>query len=463
MTRGRYVRATAAAVRAVEDLADAREAFAEAGEEAAEFARLLAGILAACEESGRDEVPLEEAVRAGVAVERLRGGGVGLDHVLEVALAAARGFERFSPGELGERLSRALALVLTRSYLDAESAEQREAQKQLRALVGISRAVNRTLDPGLVAHAGLNETLRAMGLDAGAIWLGQEAGLSLAHTFGVPEAVRDHLLRIDVGAAPAVRSVLRTRTPAAITVPGDDPALGAYRSVMLVPLIGAHHRLGLLAVGSHRARTFDTADLSFLGAVAEHLTAALDHAFEHRRQAYTDYLTGLSNRAEFEAAVRRELAAVHRHRRPFSLMLVDLDHLKQVNDRFGHHAGDEAIRTVAIVIRRAVRTSDVCARLGGDEFAVAMPEAGLGQAREVASRIQQALKGETLGSAPGQSLELSFGISQWEPGQDYAALFRSADRLLYRDKRRHHARRAAAETLPVSTASSDPTSSPATP
>jgi diguanylate cyclase (GGDEF)-like protein len=123
-------------------------------------------------------------------------------------------------------------------------------------------------------------------------------------------------------------------------------------------------------------------------------------------------------------------------------MLLDLDLLKAINDRFGHHAGDEAIRVVAEVIRSAVRTSDISARLGGDEFAVAMPAAELSQAREVASRIRESLLGWNRGGRTPVALELSFGLAEWQPGQDYGALFRAADRVLYQDKRRHQARRA---------------------
>jgi len=165
--------------------------------------------------------------------------------------------------------------------------------------------------------------------------------------------------------------------------------------------------------------------------------------------------------------VRRALAAVKRHRRPLSLLLLDLDQLKEINDRYGHHAGDEAIRSVAAVIRKAVRTSDVSARLGGDEFAVAMPEAGVAQAREVAARIQHAFHGSRLDSAPDATLELSFGVVEWQADQGYAELFAAADRLLYRDKRRHQARRARearkAGRLGASKASSVPTSTNETP
>src|SRR5438105_14411187 len=186
----------------------------------------------------------------------------------------------------------------------------------------------------------------------------------------------------------------------------------------------------------------------------------------YRREAHTDYLTGLANRSEFEGAVHRQVAGAERHHRPFSLMLLDLDLLKRINDSRGHHAGDDAIRAVSAVIRRGVRTTDLAARLGGDEFAVLMPESDLASTREVATRVQRAV--DTLGGEErfGIRLQLSCGYAQWKPGQSFVELYQAADRMLYRDKRRHRARRAqeagvlanSAESRP----SSAPTSSPAT-
>lgn len=456
-----------AALRAIPRSSEVWDAFADAGQDPAGFARTITGIVADCARRGLDEIPIQQALSAGVAVERLRTEGVGLDHLLEVAMACTSAVAGRLDGERAGNLGRALILVVTRSFLDAEASENREQQKVLRSLVTISRAVNRTLDPGQVGEAGLRETLRAMGLDAGGIWLGSGESLSLVNASGISGAVRERLRRLDVAAAEPVQRALATGAAVDMEISDGDPAFAAYRSALLIPLVGAHGRLGLLAVGSRRRRHFEESDGDFVTSVAEHLAAALDHAFEHRREAHTDYLTGIANRSAFEAAVRRELAGVNRHGRPLSLMLMDLDELKKLNDGSGHHAGDEAIRAVAGVIRKAVRTSDIFARLGGDEFGVGMPEAGLAQAREVASRIQEALRAERLEAAPSVKLELSFGVVEWQPGQEYEELFEAADALLYEDKDGHRARRYRESggregKLGPSKPSLDPTSSPAT-
>jgi diguanylate cyclase (GGDEF)-like protein len=468
MSRTELERADLAAIQALDGLDDTCLSFANHGEDPKGFARMLARIVIESDRHGLDEIPIEQALRAGVTAERLRGEGLGLDILLEMSMAVVAGVSRALERQRISDLGRALVLVLTRSYLDAEVAEHQEQKQELRALISISRAVNRTLDPIQVAEAGLRETLRAMRLDAGAIWLAQGGGdaLLLVHTVGVTEAVSDKLRGIDMADSDHARQAIRAHTAVQFSIELDDPLLAAYRSALLVPLRGSHGQVGLLAVGSRRERIFDETEVTFVTAICDHLAAALDHAFEHRREAHTDYLTGLANRSEFETSVRRELAAVSRHGRPLSLMLMDLDELKKINDRFGHHAGDEAILLVAQVIRKAVRTSDLSARLGGDEFGIAMPDAGLAHAGEVVTRIQDALREQNLSGATPHNLELSFGLAEWQPGQEYAELFEVADKNLYRDKRRHVARRARQAALDgklvESKASSSPTSSPAT-
>jgi len=121
-----------------------------------------------------------------------------------------------------------------------------------------------------------------------------------------------------------------------------------------------------------------------MAAVADQVAIALDRARQYSSEARTDHLTGLANRREFERIMEREVALAERHDRKLSLMMIDLDNLKRINDRQGHSAGDAALRLIAQQLQRVVRASDICARIGGDEFGVAMPETDLLRAREVA-------------------------------------------------------------------------------
>jgi diguanylate cyclase (GGDEF)-like protein len=178
----------------------------------------------------------------------------------------------------------------------------------------------------------------------------------------------------------------------------------------------------------------DPTDLELLLARARTLLefkAYLDTCVE---QASTDHLTGLANRRRFERILESEVARTERHGRPFSLVLLDLDEFKRVNDTHGHEAGDEAIRTVARVLQQGTRGVDLAARIGGEEFAVILTETNLAGATEVAERLRLTLR-ETEIPPVGQ-IAASFGVAEC-PSQATTArgLLASADAALYQAKR----------------------------
>jgi diguanylate cyclase (GGDEF)-like protein len=159
----------------------------------------------------------------------------------------------------------------------------------------------------------------------------------------------------------------------------------------------------------------------------------------------TDGLTGLPNRRFFDARLRDELSRSERYSDPVSMLIVDLDHFKALNDRFGHPFGDRVLRQAAQHMKSSLRDPDVCARWGGDEFAVILPKTDLGRARRVGERILQAIRAQTFepstseGSARDREVRLtvSIGIAQF-PSDGAAtpdALVAQADEALYRAKR----------------------------
>ncbi len=155
---------------------------------------------------------------------------------------------------------------------------------------------------------------------------------------------------------------------------------------------------------------------------------------ELRRLADSDPLTELFNRRRFAAELTRHLSRAERYRQRGSLLLVDVDRLKSINDLAGHLAGDNAIITTATLLRTHLRTSDVIARIGGDEFAVLLPDAGPAQAATVAQALLRAASQE---SGPGATVRitLSIGITPIAPdGVELPTLFERADAALYEVK-----------------------------
>jgi diguanylate cyclase (GGDEF)-like protein len=192
----------------------------------------------------------------------------------------------------------------------------------------------------------------------------------------------------------------------------------------------------MIGVGTMADRVFNTSDMLFMAAVADQVAIALDRARQFSSEARTDHLTGLANRREFERVMEREVALSERHGRKLSVMMIDLDNLKRINDKQGHQAGDGALKLVAQQLSRVVRASDVCARIGGDEFAVAMPETAIERAREVATRLRNAIRQVGLSAKSPEQVEVSVGVGAWRPGQDWQAVYQVADADLYEDKRR---------------------------
>lgn len=152
-----------------------------------------------------------------------------------------------------------------------------------------------------------------------------------------------------------------------------------------------------------------------------------------QRLAGRDELTGVANRRGFNEALHRETARARRNGKPLSLLMLDMDGLKQINDCFGHLTGDVAIQAVAEAALAAVRDGDQVFRLGGDEFAVLLPEAEGDEAAIVGERIRRKLREHPVA---GVVVEVSCGHARLHAGaEDEQVLMNRADRALYRNKR----------------------------
>ncbi|MCW2241639.1 GGDEF domain-containing protein [Azospirillum canadense] len=157
---------------------------------------------------------------------------------------------------------------------------------------------------------------------------------------------------------------------------------------------------------------------------------------ELRYLADTDVLTGAKNRRAFTALAERELARHQRYHRALSLIMMDLDHFKAVNDEHGHAAGDAVLIEVIRRCRDGLRRHDAIGRLGGEEFAILLPETGLSQAREVAERLRQSIAAASIFAPDGQALAVtaSMGIAALGAGDLLDSLLSRADHALYQAK-----------------------------
>src|SRR5256714_6381646 len=328
--------------------------------------------------------------------------------------------------DVTERLTTAIA----RGFLEHIDEEHRARESEMYGLAAIVSAMGRSLDLGETAEVALIEALAALRLSTGALWLRERSSYKLVHTVGLDQDQIEDFARQVGPHVKAAASVVGRAESQVDRVSG--PEWNALRGQLRV----RGRTVGMMTVGTIVDRLFNAGDLLFMAAVADQVAIAIDRARQFANEARTDHLTGLANRREFERVMEREVALAERHSRRLSLMMIDLDNLKRINDRLGHSAGDAALKLVAQQLQRVVRASDVCARVGGDEFAVAMPETDLDRARDVAIRLRRAVDHAALSMRPAGQVDVSVGISAWRAGQDWQAVYQAADSDLYEDKRR---------------------------
>ena len=209
-------------------------------------------------------------------------------------------------------------------------------------------------------------------------------------------------------------------------------------SVVAMALVSHGRVVGALTVWS--GHDIAQAAISALETIAPYAASQLVHAQqlgEMRALAEQDALTGLFNRRAFDAHLEGELARFDRYRRPFAVIMFDIDHFKSVNDTYGHDAGDEVLRKVGHIIAASLRDVDVAARFGGEEFTTLLPETDKTHAIEIAERIRNRIE-TTDFSWQGTRIPLtiSAGVAAIpERGESAANVVHAADQLLYQAKR----------------------------
>lgn len=147
----------------------------------------------------------------------------------------------------------------------------------------------------------------------------------------------------------------------------------------------------------------------------------------------TDQLTHVANRRGLDAHLQSEIDRAGRMHRPLSVLMVDIDHFKKVNDRYGHPIGDLVLRQIADILRDSARSMDFVTRYGGEEFVMLLPESPLEMALNVAERIRQRVEGQSFGQIP-HPITISLGVAQWREGEDAEQLLARVDKALYQSK-----------------------------
>ena len=208
------------------------------------------------------------------------------------------------------------------------------------------------------------------------------------------------------------------------------------KSYILVPLMSKHTHFGSLIVFSSRENISDS-ELNFLNLFAKQIELAITIAdlFQAvKEQAITDGMTGLYNRRYFEEYIKKEAERAERQNQKFTVIGLDLDHLKQINDTYGHNYGDIAIKAIAQVLKNNARSIDIAARMGGEEFNLLLPGVDSAGGCIAAERIRKAIAAVELEKIG--HITASLGVATYlEHSEDIEDLLELADRAMYESKR----------------------------
>jgi diguanylate cyclase (GGDEF)-like protein len=257
------------------------------------------------------------------------------------------------------------------------------------------------------------------------------------------EAIEQHR----IGTARSLRSELPSVVAAGDGLEGEALATHesrvtqAPRAMLSVPILREHHLLGLVTAVDPEEGAFSDDDVEALSALAVQAGVAIENARLHRvveRQAVTDALTGLANRRQFYEVLGREYERAQRFGQPVSLILLDIDDFKQINDSRGHLAGDAVLHSVAATLSEVIREIDLAARYGGEEFAVLLPQTGPDGAANLAERLRTEIAARSIrfGTEHITGVTASFGVAAGPVNdQTQIDLIASADAALYQAKR----------------------------
>ncbi len=325
----------------------------------------------------------------------------------------------------------------TAAFSSLVERELRRQKVELQELASMAGELDRRMKPTETGEILLDRLRGSFGFTRGVVLASPGGELSLVAHSGATVPSDDPR-----GVDPIVQRAWATREVVLVgrLDPSTDPRLAAMlpeaRNLLVVPLFAEGHPIGVVALErAGRTRHIRRWAVSMVHQFASHGALALHNGWlleEVQRMAETDPLTELANRRVFEAALERELARASRSGQHVSLLILDADHFKEYNDRFGHRAGDGLLQSLARALVEHSRAFDTVARYGGEEFAVILPECSAEEARSVAERLRLVASGLE-GRAP---VTLSGGVATYPVhAGDGASLIEAADEALYEAKR----------------------------
>lgn len=257
-----------------------------------------------------------------------------------------------------------------------------------------------------------------------------------------PLGLKKEYTRLLAKRGATIKGLCRARKPVnlaleEIALPDGSVIPGGMFAVVPLPI--AKPGWGGLLVRREKGHAFEPSELKLLGEFAQVAINAADEAaaaVDLRRRAELDPLTGALNRRAMDGRLQASVERTHAERRPLSVLFVDLDHFKQVNDHHGHGVGDDCLRLSSDCIRRHLGKDDLFGRYGGEEFIIVLPDLGQEAARELAERIRESIAGLRVVGEASVSFTVSIGLASRLPSEKTPrSIVERADKALYQAKR----------------------------
>ncbi len=348
-----------------------------------------------------------------------------------------------------------IARVRAHARISGFCKEVEDDKRNLELILEISNAVSASLNPVEVLRTIVQQVAAATdAIRCSIVLVSTDKDGYVIATNDNPD-IND--LKLDLTKYPEILKVVSTKSPLVVEDIVNNPLMAEVKnniqelkdmSLLLVPIVIADEVLGTLFLRTRiKEDGFTKKEVDFCRIVANASFHAIrnaklfDDVIQERESlkliAVTDALTSLYNHDFFYTRLAEEFDRAVRYRTGLSLIMMDIDDFKQINDQYGHRVGDDVLKEVAAMLRKGVRKTDIVARYGGEEFAVVLPHTDLGGALEKAERLRKLVAGNVYSGLKGRHLTMSFGVVSYpELAVANAGDFvNHADDALYKAKR----------------------------
>jgi diguanylate cyclase (GGDEF)-like protein len=331
--------------------------------------------------------------------------------------------------------------------VDGPFTERAPLPKDLRVFHDVARALTSSLDLDSILGAIMRQMEQFFEPETWSLLIVDEQAKNLYYAVAAGKSPGDRNLRVGFGEGIAgwvaahgemvIVSAPGHVNDGRLILPEAAPAGGAVRSAICIPLRWQDRTLGVIELLNYRVSTLTDETMAFLNVLCDYAAIAIQNvrAVERIQElTITDDCTGLFNSRHLFSVLESELERSRRFSLPFSLIFIDLDHFKAVNDLHGHLTGSRLLAEIAKTIKHNVRGIDSAFRYGGDEFIVLLPQTGKDAALEVTQRLLTELRNTHYLVQEGLDLQIqaSFGIASYpEDGETAQQIIGSADEMMY--------------------------------